>query len=199
MSKKFSIILPSRDGADRIGTALESIRKQTVKDYELIVVCDSCTDRTEEIAKRYGAKTVRTDVGSFGGAENAGLDAATGDWVLFMDDDDWWVDEHVMETIERNLDDGIDMLFFGFDWLGIGHTYQDENREYCAVWNKCWRRSFIGNTRFSESKRYGTDLQFHSDMIAKGPRKKFLHEVLYFYNYRRPGSMTDLWEKGEIE
>ena len=55
---KFSIIIPAHNAADHIRNALESVAEQTFEDYETIVVCDSCTDDTEEIAKGYGAKTV---------------------------------------------------------------------------------------------------------------------------------------------
>lgn len=48
---RFSIIIPAHEAENRIRVALDSIKQQTFKDYELIVVCDACTDRTEEIAK----------------------------------------------------------------------------------------------------------------------------------------------------
>ena len=51
---KFSIIIPAHNSAGYIQNALDSVAEQTFTDYELIVVCDSCTDNTEEIAKEYG-------------------------------------------------------------------------------------------------------------------------------------------------
>ena len=62
MSKPFfSVIVPAHNSETYIGRGLVSIRNQTFTDYELIVVCDSCTDNTEEIAKEYGARTFAVD------------------------------------------------------------------------------------------------------------------------------------------
>ena len=54
---KFSIIIPAHNAGSTIGKTLESVRSQDFKDYEVIVVCDSCEDNTEEVAKSYGAIT----------------------------------------------------------------------------------------------------------------------------------------------
>ena len=50
---KFSIIIPAYNSAGYIRKALDSVKAQSCKDYELIVVCDSCGDDTEQIAKEY--------------------------------------------------------------------------------------------------------------------------------------------------
>ena len=54
---RFSVIIPAHNAAGHIRKALDSVRSQTFRDYELIVVCDSCTDDTQEIAEEYGART----------------------------------------------------------------------------------------------------------------------------------------------
>ena len=58
---KFSLILPAYNAADRIRKALDSVKAQSFTDYELIVVCDRCTDNTKAIAESYGAKTIDVD------------------------------------------------------------------------------------------------------------------------------------------
>ena len=59
---KFSIIIPAHNAAEHIQNALDSVTEQTFTDYELIVICDSCTDNTEQIAKEYGASLVYTEM-----------------------------------------------------------------------------------------------------------------------------------------
>ena len=53
---KISMILPVHNAAAYMGNALESIRRQSWKDYELIILCDACEDDSERIAREYAAK-----------------------------------------------------------------------------------------------------------------------------------------------
>lgn len=101
---KFSIIIPAYNSAGYIRKALDSIQIQSFTDYELIVVCDSCTDDTRAIAEEYGAKVEEVDCHCDGGTRNRGLDIAQGEWILFMDDDDWWLHEYVLEQLAVLLD-----------------------------------------------------------------------------------------------
>ena len=190
---KFSIIIPAHNSAGYIRKALDSIKSQTFTDYELIVICDSCVDDTEQIAKQYAHKVERCHYGQDGQTRNLGIDIAEGEWILFMDDDDWWMDSFVLENINRQLTDDIDILCFGFLWSSgsIGKPQGNRGHHWIAVWNKCWRRSFIGSTRFS-AKYMESDVDFHIAMFNKQPRTRNMNAVLYYYNYMRKGSQTEL-------
>ena len=109
---KFSIIIPAHNSAGYIQNALDSVAEQTFEDYELIVVCDSCTDNTEEIAKEYGARTVTVDYHCDGLTRNKGIEMAQGEWVLFIDDDDWWLHEFVLDQLNSRISNDIDILCF---------------------------------------------------------------------------------------
>ena len=86
---RFSIIIPAHNEEKNIRKLLDSIKSQTFTDYEVIVVCDSCEDATESIAKEYGARTLNVDYHTDGLTRNAGIDIAKGEWLLFIDADDW--------------------------------------------------------------------------------------------------------------
>ena len=121
----FSVIVPAHNSEEYIMKGLQSIMDQDFEDYELIVVCDSCTDRTALAAYMFTDDVICTDFHSAGGARNAGLDAAKGEWVLFMDDDDWYLPgafSRIAEAVKSQ--DEIDLLAFGFDWKGRGPTMQ---------------------------------------------------------------------------
>ena len=182
---KYSIIIPAYNSSGYIRRALGSVKSQTCTDYELIVVCDSCTDNTEEIAKEYGAKTLTVNYNRDGLTRNAGIDVAQGDWLLFMDDDDWWLHENVLSQLEPELP-GADIVRFSFMWRGKGYS---RCGDYFAVWNKAWRRSFIGKTRFSDVQSW-SDVDFHKAMMEKHPRIKDLDVLMYYYNYMREGSQS---------
>ena len=191
MSKPFfSVIVPAYNSAEYILKGLNSIRRQSFRNYELIVVCDNCTDNTSQIALDYADKTLIRHNGHDGLSRNDGLDVAEGEWILFMDDDDWWLHEFAFQQLA--LMAGAhkeDILLFSFIWKGRGYTRQDPGKECVAVWTKCWRREFIGNTRFPDDE-WNCDGKFHGKMWAKGPTCYYWDMPMYYYNFMRPGSQT---------
>ena len=202
MSKPFfSVIVPAHNAEKHIRKCLDSIKMQTFKDYELIIVCDNCTDNTGEIAHEYADTEIVTHYGRDGLARNAGIDAAEGDWLLFLDDDDWWIHEYVLERLHHyatNTD--ADLLPFEFIWPNDAHgRYYWNHAKYgmnIAPWSKLYRRSFVGDTRFSDVERTSDEAFAYGllDKIERGDGKYyFIHELYYYYNYMRPGSQT--WEE----
>ena len=197
----FSVIVPAHNSAGFIRRGLESIRGQEFDDYELIVVCDACTDNTAEVAAEYmtgfGDSISLTDYGRAGMARNTGLDMAIGEWVLFMDDDDWYLPGafgRIAEELEWQKD--IDILAYAFEWKHMGIGIQSERRVYPAVWNKAWRRDFIGKERFPDWI-HTDDLGFAMKMHPQA-RFGFLPEVLYHYEFMRQGSVSDRIRNGEM-
>ena len=190
---RFSIIIPAYNAEKHIRKALDSIAQQTFKDYELIVVCDSCTDRTEEIAKEYGAKTFVVNNHCDGTTRNKGIEEAQGEFVLFMDDDDWWLHEYVLEQLDKKLREvNADVLCFSFIfrlWM-YAQPRKPEGTHWIAVWNKCWRRECIGDSRFS-NVHSTSDIAFHQSMFRKRLKIVDWDMPMYYYNYMREGSITE--------
>lgn len=196
---KFSIIIPAHNTENYISKALESVKCQVFTDYELIIVCDRCEDKTAEIARQYTDIVYEVDYGNDGLARNCGLDKAKGEYVLFMDSDDWWIHEYVLSLIYFMLtqENHPDILAFSFIWKGVGYCRNVPGKEYIAVWNKCWRREFIGNARFSD-KPYGADEDFHIVMLSKAPKIVHWDMPMYYYNYGREGSLSYIEEKRKL-
>lgn len=193
---KFSMILPLHNAEPFMRKMLDSIKTQTFTDYELICICDSCEDNTAQIAREYTDIVVPVQFHRAGLSRNKGLEIASGEWVLFADDDDWLPDDHVFQFLADTVGKhDEDILFCAFDWLGVGIKIQTQNRHYPAVWNKAWRRSFIGDTRFSE-RWYGDDADFDIYMQQKGPKCWYENQIIYVYNWMRPGSLSEIKEKG---
>ena len=203
----FSVIVPEHNSAEFMRKGLESIRTQTFEDYELIIVCDRCTDNTADIACEYGDLVLTVDYGKAGLSRNAGLDAANGEWVLFMDDDDWFVHPYVFEILHNVLKgkEDCDVLAFGFlcDWQeGKGlevmpFTHFSGKSIWVAPWTKAWRRDFIGDHRFPAWK-HSDDLGFAEEMYPLIKNWEFLNVPMYYYNYMRPGSTQDKLRTGEF-
>ena len=191
---RFSIIIPAHNSENYIRKALDSIKSQTFTDYELIVVCDSCDDHTEDVAKEYGAITKRVGYGRDGLTRNDGLGMAQGEYVLFMDDDDWWLHEYVLDQLDRKLKDNpdIDVLCFSFIFKGwkYAEPLGNSGGHWTATWNKCWRRAFVKDCKFSNEWSI-SDVTFHKQVMAKKPKILDWDMPMYYYNYLRKGSISE--------
>ena len=91
---KFSVVVPIYNVEQYLEQCLESLRTQDYKDYEVICVNDGSTDGSREILTAWESRMPQMRVidrenGGLSAARNTGIQAATGDYVLFVDSDDW--------------------------------------------------------------------------------------------------------------
>jgi cellulose synthase/poly-beta-1,6-N-acetylglucosamine synthase-like glycosyltransferase len=103
----YSIIIPTYNRAEALRKALDSIERQTFRDYEVIVCDDGSTDHTEkaahDFADRINVRYIRDE--NWGGParpRNNGLKTASGKWICFLDSDDWWYPDK-LEVVTRHL------------------------------------------------------------------------------------------------
>lgn len=199
----FSVIIPAHNAAGWMRKGLDSIKRQTFTDYELIIVCDDCQDKTAEIAREYTDRVYEVSWHNCGKTRNRGLDEATGKWILFMDDDDWFMDDSAFMVIAQELKrlekegDQFDVMAFDFIFGSNGYARQYPGHLYIAIWNKAWRREFIGETRFPEVP-HSDDVGF-AEQTHDRARFRFMNEALYYYNWMRPGSITQKLHTGELK
>jgi GT2 family glycosyltransferase len=104
VAPKASVVVPAYNSAASIGACLESLKTLQYPDYETIVIDDGSTDSTAQIAESAGARVVRIEHRGLGAARNAGIEAASGEIVAFIDSDaradaDWLY--HLVEAITR--------------------------------------------------------------------------------------------------
>lgn len=92
MSPRFSVIIPVYNAAATLQRAIESVQKQSWPAHEIIVVDDGSTDCSADVAQGYGATVtlIRQANAGVSAARNAGAHAASGDWLAFLDADDWY-------------------------------------------------------------------------------------------------------------
>jgi glycosyltransferase involved in cell wall biosynthesis len=100
-SPRVSVVIPAYNAAWCVARAIDSVLAQTCGDYELVVVDDGSTDETASVVARYGDRVrfVRQANGGLSSARNAGIKAARGEYVAFLDADDWWMPQ----KLERQL------------------------------------------------------------------------------------------------
>ena len=104
VAPKASVIVPAYNAASTLGECVASLRTLNYPDYETIVVDDGSTDSTAQIAEQAGVQTIRLEHRGLAAARNAGVEAASGEIVAFIDADaradrDWLY--HLIETITR--------------------------------------------------------------------------------------------------
>jgi glycosyltransferase involved in cell wall biosynthesis len=110
---KFSIIIPNYNKEEYVADTLNSIFNQTYKNFEVIVVDDASSDNSLEIIKNYDVKLLSTNRARAGGARNKGLDNATGDYIIFLDSDDYFTDNSVLERLNNLINDE-DIIFLNY-------------------------------------------------------------------------------------
>ena len=202
---KYSIIVPVHNSASFMRKCLESVTSQTYRDFELIVVCDACTDDSWRVAMDYADNVLTTNFGNDGPPRSAGLDAAKGDWILFLDDDDWWMHDYTLTMIDNAIGDdtSFDILLFGFIFKTRGYAapIRQGGSIWPAVWNKCYRRDFIKDTPFRNIQPTpegdAPDIDWTRRILMLNPVYCILDMPLYYYNYGRAGSQTveKVWKK----
>ena len=105
----FSVVIPVYKVEKYLDQSVQSVLNQTLSDLEAILVDDGSPDRCGEMCDAWAAKDARIRVihqqnGGLSVARNTGIRHATGDYVLFLDSDDWWETDTVLETIAKQLE-----------------------------------------------------------------------------------------------
>ncbi len=105
----FSIIIPTYNRADLLRVAIQSVFDQTVEDWEIVVVDDGSTDETKEVVRFFDPTKVQynfQDNKERSAARNIGVQKAKGQYICFLDDDDYFLVEHLEVIKERILKEG---------------------------------------------------------------------------------------------
>ncbi len=113
---KVSVVVPVFNGQDTLARALESLRAQTMTDWEALVIDDGSTDRTAEIARGLAQKDARIRYEALprnrgvSAARNRALDKAEGEWITPLDADDWYEPQRLEKMLEGALSCGADAV-----------------------------------------------------------------------------------------
>lgn len=211
----FSIIIPVYNADKYIEKCIESIICQDRNKFEIIVVDDGSTDKTgivcDEYSNKYSnIKVFHTENKGVSRARNLGLSEAIGDYILFVDADDWVTSDYI-DVISKEIE-GVDLLFFSNSRvIGekiIKQSYGDayaENRveteelilnikkqkyEYFGfTWNKCFSRNIISknNILFVNDLSVREDEVFTNTYCSYINSIKFIKKILYNYREQTTG------------
>jgi glycosyltransferase involved in cell wall biosynthesis len=104
---KISVVLPSYNHAHWLAECIESALNQSLKPHEIIVVDDGSKDNTREVVSRYPVKYIYQENAGISAARNKGLRQSTGDWIAFLDADDYWLPGKLELQVAAIHDEGL--------------------------------------------------------------------------------------------
>lgn len=214
-----SIIVPSYNVEAYLPRCVDSILAQTYTDWELILVNDGSKDGTGAVIDEYASKDARIHAvhqenGGVSSARNKGMESMTGEYVIFLDSDDWIepdMFEKMLDAFDRNHSDfvacdcyRIDLYEDGTEkriqWKKWGElhgekitegkdTYYSILLESATLWNKLFCTKNIKELRFNEKMSFGEDTDFLMRAMINGNKATILAYAGYNYVYNRPGNV----------
>lgn len=211
---KATVIVPVYNVEAYLEKCVDSILAQTEPDFELLLVDDGSTDNSGALCDQLARKDPRIQVihqenQGLGGARNTGIKAATGDWILLVDSDDWIEQSLLEKTLEAALREEADMVMFWFrsvdeqgNTLRVfvenvptdqGLTLKDHPDLLLtapAAWRRLYRRELFTRTGilFPPQVWY-EDIRTTPKLMAAASRVVFLDDIGYNY-LSRSGSIT---------
>lgn len=153
MKKKISIIIPTFNRYDMLRQAVESIKNQTYLSKEIIVIDDCSSDKTHDIEKVYPEVIYIKNEQNKGPSYNRkkGLEIATGDYIVFMDDDDYYTDNYFFEKAIDIFASEEKLVFVS---ANSTIKYEDTgkmDKHILSVRGKCLSRMYLRNTPFEDN------------------------------------------------
>ena len=222
LETKISVIVSIYNIQEYLQKAVDSILDQSLKQLEIILVDDGSTDDSGKICDDYAAKDGRIKVihqknRGLSGARNAGIEAACGEYIAFVDGDDW-IDPNMYEDMLKAMQKN-DAPLAICNYKEVSHTgvkdsstdevvvwegrealkvFVEEDERYQiqnAAWNKLYTRELLGDLRFPEGKLF-EDIVYTTRLIASSEKTVYLNRAYYNYVTDRGSSIMNS-KKGE--
>lgn len=214
MEKKTSFIIPAYNAEKYIGQCVASILNQTCGNYEVIIINDGSNDRTLSMLREFEKKDHRICVidqknEGVSGARNNGIDAATGDYIVFVDADDYLAPDYLEYMLSLAEKTGADVCISQncFTRKNEPQAASDEiitlgpgdavalllsPRVIVGCWNKIYRTEFVKshNLRFSTSLFYGEGLLFITNAAQAACCVGVGNRKVYYYRRNNEDSAT---------
>ncbi len=224
MEDLISIIVPVYNAEATLSHCVESLLGQSYGNIEIVLINDGSKDASLEICREFAARDSRVRVidkpnGGVSSARNAGLEAATGTFVMFCDSDDW-ADSQWCEVLLKNFQPGM-MTMGGCFVEGEQNSLSPSIKAkeghqiypkasffdlylscFYAPWNKIYSRAVIEerNLRFHEQLRNGEDGLFNLQYLASIPGDiLFLDQCLMHYSWPTGNSLSSKADPMDFE
>lgn len=234
MNALISVIVPVYNAESYLSDCLESLTRQTHRELEILVVDDGSADNSAALCEEWEKKDerirlIRKENGGVSSARNRGLDEAQGEYVAFVDADDWILPEMLKEQLELLVRENGDMILGGY--LAVGEKERKSFRQTCREekaegaqppvscqlmdakryvddfllqsCSRCWsilfRREAVGEIRFPEGLSIGEDLLFMARLMPRMKRVLVTEKCGYCYFLNEAGAMLTAFKPSYMD
>lgn len=201
-----SVIVPVYNAEKFLKRCISSILAQTYPNFELVLVDDGSTDQSLDILKKYVEKDSRVNLISqqnkgVSGARNTGLQAAKGEYFLYVDADDWIEEDMIERLVSIGMREDADIVMCdsdhaeektdAFKETKLATEIWDQDKQQLEfmkhqrltgmLWNKLIRRSLAEGSHFNEKTGYGEDAEFLWQILKKSTKMAVTNMILYHH------------------
>ena len=214
-----SVIVPVYNVEKYLNRCIHSILKQTYKNFELILVNDGSTDNCGKICDEYSKKdnrikVIHKDNGGLSDARNTGIESASGEYIMFVDSDDYISSKMVEILYKSIIENESDMALCNFTYVNeFGDELEDRNIKspinneiltsydalyrlsaskgwyYVVAWNKLYKKELFDTIRFPYGKCHEDEFVAHK-IFDKCRTISSVEDGLYFYVQRTDSIMS---------
>lgn len=212
-SKLISVIIPVYNTSEYLPRCLDSVRNNTHQELEVLCINDGSRDNSLEVLNAYAAQDSRIRVidqknAGVSAARNRGLDEAAGEYIAFVDSDDWihrqyfeilldglWkhnadvavcVEQETCKYLEgSNQEDSVEFRELNLEQIVSHHSAKRR------IWGRIYRKTIIGSKRFSLDMKLAEDTVFNLDVICSRSEAKIVlcDTPLYYYFTRQDSAV----------
>ena len=218
-----SIIVPFYNAGKYLEKCIKSICNQTYSDIEIILIDDGSKDNSRVICDKFVAEDKRIKViykenGGVSSARNRGLDVAQGEYITFIDSDDW-INPDLLERLMAQIGQA-DMAVGGYTTVSIAGNVEQKYKDECLTFPECvcskfdelyannffnapfakiYKRNILETQRVDSTVALGEDFLFNLEYLSKCREVKTVNVIGYFYNCMNVGAATKKLRENDIE
>lgn len=225
-----SIIVPVYNLEKYIAQCLESVLKQTFKEFEIIVIDDGSIDNSSQVIKKYQKKDKRVkyfyqENKGLSKARNTGLEKSAGEYIIFLDGDDFWLKIDFLDKIKKLINQSSPecIIFKSIKFYEKLNIYEKNKNKFdyslldkksikevfnilnvnkqpiACAWNKCIKKDVLikNNIKFIEGIT-AEDIDWNIKLFLNLEKIAGLNDIVHSYRQQRKGAITTQFNEKRI-
>lgn len=188
---KLSMVIPYYKTYDETKRLLDILIPQLTEEVEVFLIDDGCNEtRLDKYDDNINIIHLQENKG-LSYARNVGIKKSQGEYLVFIDSDDYVANDYVKTIIDKINTCNFDYCYFSWKMINSNSVIRILDKPptwNLAVWNAVYKTDYV--ELFDDNIRFMEDIPWQVKMRAKNGKKEIIDKVLYYYNDGRPGSLT---------